>query len=203
MDENTLIDLAKKGQLDAFNQLVLSYQDMAFNLAFRIMNDDAAAADATQEAVISMYRRIDTFRGGSFKAWFLRIVSNQCYDNLRWQKRRPSVALEPETDDGERFDSPAWLEDDAPKPEDQLERTELEAAIQHCINALPPNFKTVFLHVDVNGEDYETVAEIIQSPVGTVKSRLARARQRMQGCLQGFRELLPEIFRLNSEDEDD
>ncbi|HNZ15369.1 MAG TPA: sigma-70 family RNA polymerase sigma factor, partial [Anaerolineaceae bacterium] len=91
MDENTLIDLAKKGELDAFNQLVLSYQDMAFNLAYRIMNDDAAAADATQEAVISMYRRIDTFRGGSFKAWFLRIVSNQCYDNLRWQKRRPSV----------------------------------------------------------------------------------------------------------------
>ncbi len=194
MDENTLIDLAKKGELDAFNQLVLSYQDMAFNLAYRIMNDDAAAADATQEAVISMYRRIDTFRGGSFKAWFLRIVSNQCYDNLRWQKRRPSVALEPETDDGERFDSPAWLEDDAPKPEDQLERSELEAAIQHCINALPPNFKTVFLHVDVNGEDYETVAEIIQSPVGTVKVAWRARDKECKVVCKDFGNFYPRYF---------
>lgn len=68
MDENTLIERAKKGELDAFNQLVLNYQDMAFNVAYRIMNDEAQAADATQDAVISMYRRFDTYRGGSFKA---------------------------------------------------------------------------------------------------------------------------------------
>ncbi len=202
MDENTLINLAKKGELDAFNQLILMYQDMAYNVAYRIMNDDAAAADATQDAVISMYRRIDTYRGGSFKAWFMRIVTNQCYDALRWQKRRPAVALEPETDDGEQMESPAWLEDDKLKPEESLEKNELEDAIQHCINHLPKDFKTVFLLVDVNGEDYETVAESIQSPIGTVKSRLSRARQRMQRCLQNFRELLPAIFRLNTEDND-
>ena len=203
MDENTLIERAKKGELDAFNQLILSYQDMAFNVAYRIMNDEALAADATQDAVISMYRRFDTYRGGSFKAWFMRIVTNQCYDALRWQKRRPSVALEPETDDGETLESPIWLEDDAPKPEESLQQGELEAAIQHCINGLPNNFKTVFLLVDVNGVDYESVAESIKRPVGTVKSRLSRARQRMQDCLRTFGELLPDIFRLRGEDADE
>lgn len=202
MDENSLIDLARKGELDAFNQLILMYQDLAFNVAYRIMNDDEAAADATQEAVISMYKRIDTYRGGSFKAWFMRIVTNACYDALRWQKRRPAVALETETDDGERNESPAWLEDGALKPEETLEKSELEAAIQHCIDELPKNFKTVFLLVDVSGEDYESAAESIQRPVGTVKSRLSRARQKMQQCLQGFGELLPSIFRLNTEDDD-
>ncbi len=203
MDENTLIQLAKKGELDAFNQLILMYQDMAFNVAYRIMNDEAQAADATQDAVISMYRRFDTYRGGSFKAWFMRIVTNACYDALRWQKRRPTIALEPETDDGERIESPYWLEDNEAKPDEELEKKELEAAIQHCINALPNKFKTVFLLIDVNGDDYETVAQSIQRPVGTVKSRLSRARQRMQKCLQGFGELLPDIFRLNAKNDDE
>ena len=203
MDENTLIERAKKGELDAFNQLVLSYQDMAFNVAYRIMNDEAQAADATQEAVISMYRRLDSYRGGSFKAWFMRIVTNQCYDALRWKKRRPSIALEPETNDGETRESPQWLEDDAPKPEENLQQGELEAAIQHCIDNLPRDFKTVFLLVDVNGDDYESVAESISRPVGTVKSRLARARQRMQDCLRTFGELLPEIFRLKGKNDDE
>ncbi len=203
MEESLLIEKAANGDLDAFNQLVMEYQELAFNVAYRIMADDAAAADATQDAVISMYRKLDSYRGGSFKGWFLRIVTNACYDQLRKQKRRPTVALEPETDEGEIFDSPVWIADKSAGPEEAVMNTQLEKAIQDCINKLNEKHKVVLVMVDVSGENYETVAEVIQSPVGTVKSRLSRARLKMQECLQAARELLPHQFRLNSEEDDD
>ena len=101
MDENELIKRAVGGDLDAFNQLVLRHQEVAYNVACRILADEHAAADATQEAVISMYRKLESYRGGSFRSWFLRIVTNACYDELRRQRRRPTVPIEPETDEGE------------------------------------------------------------------------------------------------------
>lgn len=203
MEESLLIEKAADGDLDAFNQLVLTYQDLAFNVAYRIMADEAAAADATQDAVISMYRKLDSYRGGSFKAWFLRIVTNACYDELRKQKRRPTVTLEPETDDGDLIESPEWLADETPGLEETMMNSQLEKAIQECLNMLNEKHRAVMVMVDVSGEDYETVAEIIQSPVGTVKSRLSRARLKMQECLQAAGELLPDQFRLNSEEDYD
>lgn len=203
MEESLLIEKAADGDLDAFNQLVLTYQDLAFNVAYRIMADEAAAADATQDAVISMYRKLDSYRGGSFKAWFLRIVTNACYDELRKQKRRPTVTLEPETDDGDLIESPDWLADESPGLEETVMNSQLEKAIQECLNKLNEKHRAVMVMVDVSGEDYETVAEIIQSPVGTVKSRLSRARLKMQECLQVAGELLPDQFRLNSEEDYD
>lgn len=200
MTEQELIEFALEGDLDAFNALVLQYQDTAYNAAYRIMDDPAAAADATQEAVISMYRKLNSYRGGSFKSWFLRIVTNACYDELRRIQRRPSVPLEPENDEGEPIESPTWVEDDSPGPEEHASDTEMEQAIQHCINGLEEKFRIVLVLVDISGEDYESVAQIINSPIGTVKSRLARARQKMQDCLRGFGELLPEKFRLKDEE---
>lgn len=202
MEESLLIDKAVDGDLDAFNQLVLTYQDMAFNLAYRIMADDAAAADATQDAVIAMYRKLDSYRGGSFKAWFMRIVTNACYDELRKQKRRPTVPLEPETDEGETIESPEWIADRGPSLEESLLNNQIENAIQECLNNLDDKFKAVLVMVDISGQDYETVAEIIQRPVGTVKSRISRARLKMQECLRGFGELLPGKYRLNAKDDD-
>ncbi len=199
MGESELIELALQGDLDAFNDLVRLYQDYAFNTAYRILGDEDSAADATQEAVISMYRKLSSYRGGSFKGWFLRIVTNACYDELRRLKRRPAVPLEPETDEGEVVESPSWMKDDQPQPEEVSSALELENAIQHCLQGLEEKFRVVMVMVDINGEDYETAARVIQSPIGTVKSRLARARQKMQACLQGFGELLPDKFRLNHE----
>ncbi len=203
MDEAQTISRALEGDLDAFNLLVLSYQELAYNTAYRIMADPAAAEDATQEAVISMYRKLRSYRGGSFKSWFLRIVTNACYDELRRQKRRPSVALEPETDDGETMESPSWLEDPDAGPEERMSDRQVEAAVQHCIQGLEDKFRTVLVLVDITGQDYETVAAAIDCPMGTVKSRLARARAKMQECLRGFGELLPAKFRLETEDEND
>jgi RNA polymerase sigma-70 factor (ECF subfamily) len=200
MDEQALIQAALEGDMNAFNSLVLNYQNMAFNTAYRIMGDDQAAEDATQEAFISMYQKLYTYRGGSFKAWMLRIVTNACYDELRRQRRRPTVPLEPETDDGDIVESPRWLVDESPSPDDIMDRSELEQTIQHCIEGLEEKFRVVVVLVDVAGEDYDTASTILQAPMGTVKSRLARARKKLQDCLQGVWELLPADFRLHNED---
>lgn len=199
MDEVGLIEAAKQGDLDSFNQLILVYQDMAFNLAARMLSDDDAAADVTQVAFISAYRSLDTFRGGSFKSWVLRMVSNACYDELRRRKRRPTVPLEPITEEDEEVESPAWLADDGPSPEDEMERSELNQAIQRCLNGLPEEFRSVVIMVDIEGLDYQMVSSAAGKPLGTIKSRLARARMKMRDCLRQFGELLPSVLRLDDE----
>jgi len=199
MDELALINEAQRGNLDSFNSLILSYQDIVFNTALRIMGEEEAAADATQEAFLSAFRAIKSFRGGSFKAWLLRTVTNSCYDELRRRKRRPSVPLEPETDDGEEMETPRWLADPSLSPEEEAEVDELEHAIQHCLEGLPVEFRTVVVLSDLQGMDYKEVAAAVRVPLGTIKSRLARARLRLRECLQGFRELLPASFRLEEE----
>ena len=87
MDEKSLIKDAQKGDLDSFNRLVLAYQNIVFSQAYRMMGEAEAADDATQDAFISAFNKIGTYRGGSFKAWLLRIVTNTCYDELRKRKR--------------------------------------------------------------------------------------------------------------------
>lgn len=199
MNEQALITDAQSGSLDAFNTLVLHYQDSVFNTALRILGDEDQAADASQEAFISAFKSISAFRGGSFKAWLMRTVTNACYDELRRQKRRPTTPLEPDTNDGEEMDSPRWLADPNMTPAQQLEADEVEHALQHCLDNLPLEFKTVVVMADIQSMDYTEVADAIRVPLGTVKSRLARARLRLRECLQGFAELLPASYRLTTD----
>ncbi len=198
MNEQALITDAQRGNLDAFNTLVLHYQDSVFNTALRILGDEDQAADASQEAFISAFKSIASFRGGSFKAWLMRTVTNACYDELRRKKRRPTTPLEPDTEDGEEMDSPRWMADPSLTPDQQAEADEVEHAIQHCLDNLPLEFKTVVVMADIQGMDYTEVAAAIRVPLGTIKSRLARARLRLRECLQGFEELLPSSYRLES-----
>jgi RNA polymerase sigma-70 factor (ECF subfamily) len=199
MDEIALISSAQRGDLDAFNTLVLAYQDMLFNTALRILGDDELAADATQDAFLSAFKGLNGYRGGSFKAWLLRTVTNSCYDELRRKKRKPTTPLEPDASDGEEMDSPRWLADPALTPEQSAEAVELEHAIQHCLDHLPMEFRTVVVMADLQGLDYTEVATAVRAPLGTIKSRLARARLRLRECLQGFAELLPAGMRLQGE----
>ncbi|MEN6524791.1 MAG: sigma-70 family RNA polymerase sigma factor, partial [Anaerolineaceae bacterium] len=128
------------------------------------------------------------------------IVTNACYDELRRVKRHPTTSLEPVSDETEEeIDSPAWLADDAASPEERVEQAELEHAVQHCLEKLPEDFKVVVVLVDVQGFDYDEVSKVTKRPLGTIKSRLARARLRLQDCLQQFWELLPDRFRLDDE----
>jgi len=199
MDETALIQDAQQGDLEAFNRLVLAYQDMLFNTALRIMGDDELAADATQDAFLNAFRSITAYRGGSFKAWLLRTVTNACYDELRRRGRRPTIPLEPMTDDDEEMETPRWLADPSMTPEQQAEADELEHAIQHCLESLPTDFRTVVVLADIQGLDYAEISDTVRKPLGTIKSRLARARLRLRECLQAFWELLPAAFRLDIE----
>jgi len=199
MDESYLIQSAQHGDLDAFNTLVLAHQDVVYNTALRILNDEDLAADATQEAFLSAFKALNSYRGGSFRAWLLRTVTNACYDELRRKKRRPTTPLEPETDEGEDVESPRWMADPNASPEQEMDQQELEHAIQHCLESLPTDFRTVVVLADIQGLDYSEVAVAVKTPIGTIRSRLARARVRLRECLQGFRELLPVAFRLEEE----
>jgi len=200
MDESLLIQQAKKGDVDAFNQLVLVYQSQVFNLSCRMMSDTMLADDVTQDTFISAFHHLRSFRGGSFRAWLLRIAANNCYDEMRRTRRRPSQSLNPhDAETGEEIEDPVWLTDDGALPEDYLHSRELEAAIQRCIDQLQAQFKAVLIMVDVQGMDYKEAAHAADTPVGTVRSRLARARDKVQQCLQGFSELLPAKYRLNDE----
>jgi len=199
MDEPALITSAQRGDLDAFNTLVLHYQDALFNTALRILGDDDLAADATQDAFLSAFKNLNSYRGGSFKAWLHRTVTNVCYDELRRKKRRPTTPLEPDTSDGDEMDSPRWLADKSMSPEQKFEADELEHAIQHCLDALPNDFRAVVVLADIQNLAYSEVASATRVPLGTIKSRLARARLRLRECLQGFGELLPASYRLDKE----
>jgi RNA polymerase sigma-70 factor (ECF subfamily) len=193
MDEQRLIAQAQRGDLHAFNQLVLAYQSTLYNVAYRILGDSDAAADATQDAFVSAYKAIARFRGGSFKAWLLRIVTNACYDQLRVKQRRPTDSLddmlvEPEHD--------ATLRDDSESPEDFVLRQELGAAIQQGLSVLPPDQRITLVLSDIEGLSYEEIAQATQVSLGTVKSRLSRARSKLRDYLLHNGELLPAAYRL-------
>jgi RNA polymerase sigma factor (sigma-70 family) len=193
LDTTTLVTEAQKGSLDAFNALVLAYQSQVYNLARYILHDDASADDATQEAFIAAYRALDGFRGGSFRAWLMRIVTNACYDELRFHKRRPAVSW----DDLEDLDeeSNSYLVDHGESAEDRLQRRELGALLDRALAGLPQDQRMVLVLVDRLGYTYEEVAQVLSVRIGTVKSRLFRGRARMREALLAERDLLPAHYR--------
>ncbi len=197
-DESQLIRQAQRGDLEAFNALVLHYQDRAYTVAYRIMGDEASAADMAQDAFITAFRRLDSYRGGSFRAWLLRIVTNTCYDELRRRKRRPATSFEDMA--GAEMDDGPPLPDDSPTPEQVAQQSELNRAIQDCIEELGDAQRIILVLSDIEELSYQEVADIAGVKVGTVKSRLSRARVSVRDCLQTFQELLPLSYRLNTTD---
>jgi RNA polymerase sigma-70 factor (ECF subfamily) len=197
-DEITLIQQAATGNLDAFNDLILRYQDQVYNVAYRIMGSHPPAEDATQDALITAFRRLETYRGGSFKSWLLRITTNTCYDALRYDKRRPATAFD---------DMPGGESDDGPPiaaatetPEQAAQRAELNRAIQECIVALQADQRLALVMCDIEGYSYQEIADTAGVSLGTVKSRISRARKAVRDCLQAVRELLPAVYRQQDND---
>jgi RNA polymerase sigma-70 factor (ECF subfamily) len=198
MNELALIASARKGDLPAFNQLVMLYQSMAYNVAYRILNDQDAASDATQDAFLSAFKAMHRFRGGSFKAWILRIVTNACYDQLRAKQRRPASSLDDLPVD---TDHSSFLTDPTERPDEFVERQELNQTIQAGIAALPPEQRVILVLCDVQGLSYQETAEATGLALGTVKSRLSRGRSKLRDYLVEQRELLPTRYRLRGEEE--
>lgn len=196
-DEDVFITKAQKGDVAAYNRLVLHYQSLVYNVVYRIMGEAQGAEDMTQEAFISAYKSLNSFRGGNFKAWLLRIATNACYDELRRHKRRPQSSLDELTEEDESF---SFLRSPEEGPEAQAVRLEMMRAIEGCLAALPDDQRITAVLRDIEGYDYGEIAEITASSLGTVKSRLSRARTKLRDCLQGFMELLPAQYRLQTSD---
>ena len=193
MDEKGLIAAAQRGDVMAFNRLVQSFQGIVYNVAFRVLHDQDAAADATQEAFLSAFHALPGFRGGSFKAWLLRIVTNGCYDQLRAAQRRPTTSLDDMEVDQ---DHSSWLLDDSESPEEYAMRQDLGRTIQAGLDDLPPDQRITVILSDVQGLSYEEIAASTGVELGTVKSRLSRARARMREFLLKNKELFPDANRL-------
>lgn len=196
MDQSALIEKAQKGDLQAFNTLVLHYQPQVYNLTYRVMGEGDSAADMTQEAFISAYKNIRRFRGGSFKAWLMRIATNACYDELRRRKRRPQTSLDALFVVEE--DPIPYLSAETENPERAVQQGELAGAIQDCISELSDDQRMAAVLCDIQGFSYEEIASIMGTSLGTVKSRLSRARAQLRDCLRGKGELLPARYRLDS-----
>lgn len=196
MNEESLIQQAQKGDVVAFNRLVVQYQELVFNVAYRIMGDPAAAEDVAQETFITAYQSLRTFRGGSFKSWLIRVATNRCYDELRRRKRRPQSSLDEIMDENESF---AFLRSPQDSPETHRQRVELAMTIERCLKDLPDDQRIVTVLSDVEGYDYQEIANITRVSLGTVKSRISRARAKLRDCLQSLGgELLPPSYRLDT-----
>jgi RNA polymerase sigma-70 factor (ECF subfamily) len=196
MNEESLIQQAQKGDVVAFNRLVVQYQELVFNVAYRIMGDPAAAEDVAQETFITAYQSLRTFRGGSFKSWLIRVATNRCYDELRRRKRRPQSSLDEMMDENESF---AFLRSPQDGPEAHRQRVELALTIERCLRDLPDDQRIVTVLSDVEGYDYQEIANITHVSLGTVKSRISRARAKLRDCLQSLGgELLPPAYRLDT-----
>lgn len=199
MDEPAIIYHAQRGDLDSFNRLVMEYQTPIYNVAYRIMGETDSAADATQEAFISAYKNIKSYRGGSFKGWLMRIVTNACYDELRRRKRKPATSLDALTDLELNPDSSdPQLTSHAESPEAHAERIDLARAIQNCLNHLPDDQRLAIVLCDIQEMDYDEIAKAMRVALGTVKSRIARARAKLRECFSRHAELLPAEYRLES-----
>ena len=181
---------SRDGDLAAFNTIVQRYQSQVLNLAARMLGNRIRAEDVAQETFISAYRAIAKFRGGNLRAWLLKIAANASRDAMRGSIRRPEQSLD------ESLTNPSFQPASPDEsPEDHALRGELNAHLQRAILSLSADHRAVLVMVDVQGLSYEEAAEATGASVGTVKSRLSRARARVRDLLLEHRELLPARFR--------
>mgnify|MGYP004516720871 FL=1 len=166
------------GDANAFETLVLEYEKNVYNIALRMTGNSEDAADMTQEAFIKAYNSLQSFRGDSkFSVWLYRIVSNVCLDFLRSKNRRPTVSLSVEDDDGE--DTQLDVADESQSPELLLDRKLTRESVRRGLDSLPPDYRQILLLREIQGLSYDEIAQALSLEVGTVKSRIFRARKRL------------------------
>lgn len=183
MEEAELVQLATQGDLIAFNELVLKYQNLVFRHAYGLLENYDTAEDITQDAFILAFRKMYQFRGGALRAWLLKIVTNLCYDEMRTWKRAPLQPLEPINEDGETNESPYWIKDPNLLPEKSLEMKELRVGIERKLSTLPINYRIAVTLVDIQELSYQEAAFVMGTSIGTLKSRLARGRWMLRDSL--------------------
>jgi len=183
MNEKELIHLAQTGDLFAFNELVTSYERLVYNMCFRILSNRQDAEDLTQETFITAFQKISQYRGDSFKSWLLRIATNRSIDLIRNRQHSVEVPLEPETVDGEENKNMDWMIDPQADIEQIMGLSNLSDVLRRCIEKLGMDQRVVIVLIDVFEMGYVEATEVIKKPLGTIKSRLVRARNQVRDCM--------------------
>jgi RNA polymerase sigma-70 factor (ECF subfamily) len=192
-DDAPLVLSSQKGDLDAFEQLVARHQKRMLNVAYRLINDYDEACEIVQDAFVSAYKGIRSFRGDAkFTTWLTAITVNLSKNRLkqvRTRQGREAFSLdEPvQTDDGEMTIDPPSKE---PSVLDDLEKRDVQQRVQDCINVLDPDFREVLVLRDLQDLSYKEIGSVLKIREGTVKSRLSRAREMVKNCLKGVLEEL-------------
>jgi len=178
-DDHRLIAECLKGRTEAFGELVRRYQDRLFNTVYRLLGHAEDARDVVQEAFVNAYQSLDTFKGDSqFFTWLYRIAMNTAISLKRKQKGTLSI----DAANGEPHVEPPDASETS-RPGHALERREQEHRIQKALKQLSPEHRAVLVLKDMEGQKYETIAEILQVPIGTIRSRLHRARIELRAIL--------------------
>ncbi|MBV9020781.1 MAG: sigma-70 family RNA polymerase sigma factor [Ktedonobacteraceae bacterium] len=203
-DEELLIVRSQRGEVDAFNQLVLRYQQTVYSAVFRLLGNYDVASDVTQNTFIAAYRSIQSYRGSSsFRSWLLRIGSNMACDHWRSVHRHPVESLEELTEEDEAHSSSLLsilaTKEVESNPEAMLLSQEFQGVIQQGLQQLPLDQRVAVVLCDIQRLSYEEIATTTQATLGTVRSRIARGRGRLRTYLRQHQELLPHKYRLNTD----
>lgn len=180
--EKDLIDKARNGDQDAFGQLVLTHQNRVYTLCVHMVTDREEAADLAQEAFLKAWRNLSSFQGeSSFATWMHRLTTNICLDYLRKQARRQNISVAVSLDDEES----TWSEpaDHTQDPQRALEQEERKAALSRALGQLPEHHRRMLLMREVSGMSYQEIADAMDADLGTIKSRIHRAREHLRKIL--------------------
>jgi len=195
LPDEELVQQSINGDLDAFDQLVRRYEGKVYGLAYRFMGNHADASDLAQETFLRIYQALARFRGdSSFATWLYRIAANACRDELRKRQRRRSVSMDEMVDV-----SPANVPvaGDDYSPEEVVQRDEVQRQVQDCLNELSEDHRLILLMREMQGMSYEEIAGVLGCSLGTVKSRISRARNALKERMRKKGELLTGGGRLN------
>ena len=177
-EESRIVQKVLRGDVNAFEKLVLEYEKNVYNIALRMTGNSEDASDMTQEAFIKAYNSLQSFRGDSkFSVWIYRIATNVCLDFLRSKSRRPTVSLSVEDNDGE--DVQLDVADESQSPELLLDRQMTRDSVRRGLETLSPEYRQILLLREIQGLSYDEISQALGLEVGTVKSRIFRARKKL------------------------
>lgn len=193
--EKDLIRRAKQGELAAFEALILAHEKMVYNVALRMMQHSEDAKDLSQEVFLKAYKNMQNFdERAAFSTWLYRITMNTCIDEMRRRKGKQTYSLE-EEQEGEEGAMQRQIADMGDTPEESLLRQEQKGEILQALDTLSAEHKAAIILREIRGASYEEIAEIMELPLGTVKSRISRARNQLKEEILRIRERNREKMR--------
>lgn len=177
-EESRIVQKVLKGDVNAFETLVLAYEKSVYNITLRMTGNSEDASDMTQEAFIKAYNSLQSFRGDSkFSVWIYRIATNVCLDFLRSRSRKPTVSLSVEDKDGDEVELD--VADESQSPEQLLDRQMTRESVRRGLETLTPEYRQILLLREIQGLSYDEISQCLGLEVGTVKSRIFRARKKL------------------------